>query len=100
MVRYLYSHDRLERVIVGDADVLIEHGRVRFDRLKREWITLSELEAAAHKQGFASLDEVERAILEPGGSICFLAKKPTPESQRHAELLGRLDAILAQLPRS
>ena len=79
VVRYLYSHDRLERVIVGDADVLIENARVRFDRLKREWITLSELEAAAHKQGFASLDEVERAILEPGGGICFLAKKPTPE---------------------
>src|SRR5206468_12048923 len=100
VVRYLYSHDRLERVIVGDADVLIEHGRVRFDRLKREWITLSELEAAAHKQGFAALDEVERAILEPGGGICFLAKKPTPESQRHAELRGRRDAILAPLTRS
>jgi uncharacterized membrane protein YcaP (DUF421 family) len=100
VVRYLYSHERLERVIVGDADVLIENGRVRTDRLKREWITLLELEAAAHKQGFASLDEVERAMLEPGGSICFLAKKPTPESQRHAELVGRLDAILAQLTRS
>jgi uncharacterized membrane protein YcaP (DUF421 family) len=100
VVRYLYAHERLERLIAGDADVLIENGRARFDRLKREWITLSELEAAAHKQGFASLDEVERAILEPGGSICFLAKKPTPESQRHAELLGRLDAILTQLTRS
>ena len=35
VVRYLYAHERLERLIAGDADVLIEKGRVRFDRLKR-----------------------------------------------------------------
>jgi uncharacterized membrane protein YcaP (DUF421 family) len=99
VVRYLYSHQRLEQVIAGDEDVLMENGRILFDRLKREWITTSELEAAAHKQGFASLDEVERAILEPGGSIFFLAKQPTPASQRHAELIDRLDAILRQLAR-
>ena len=58
---------------------------------------MSELESAAHKQGFASLEEIDRAILEPGGTICFFAKKPTPESARHQELLDRLDQISAQL---
>jgi uncharacterized membrane protein YcaP (DUF421 family) len=100
VVSSLYSHERLERLIVGDEQMLIENGRILSDRLKRELITTSELEAAAHKQGFASLDHVERAILEPGGGICFFAKKPTPESQRHAELIARLDAIQAQLARS
>ena len=33
-----------------------------------------ELEAAAHKQGFASLDEIDRAVLDPNGSIAFFAK--------------------------
>jgi uncharacterized membrane protein YcaP (DUF421 family) len=97
VVRYLYSHERLEELIVGDEDVLLEGGKVLTGRLKRELITLTELEAAAHKQGFASLDEVERAILEPGGGICFFAKRPTPETQRHAEIMSRLDAIQAQL---
>ena len=60
---------------------------------------MGELEAAAHRQGFASLDEVERAILEPGGGICFFARKPTPETQRHDEVVRRLDAILAKLGR-
>src|SRR5207237_8902869 len=63
VVRYLYSHDRLERVIVGDADVLIEGGKLFPERMKRELITLGELEAAAHKQGFESLEDVDRAIL-------------------------------------
>jgi uncharacterized membrane protein YcaP (DUF421 family) len=97
VVRYLYSHEQLERLIEGDADVLIENGRLLPDRLARELITVPELEAAAHRQGFASLDELDRATLEPGGSICFFAKKPTPEGERHAELLARLDAIQARL---
>jgi uncharacterized membrane protein YcaP (DUF421 family) len=100
VVRYLYSHDRLERLIEGDPDVLIEDGEIQPERLKRELITVASLEAAAHKQGISSLAEVERAILEPGGSICFFAKKPTPETERHAELLARLDAIEARLARS
>jgi uncharacterized membrane protein YcaP (DUF421 family) len=97
VVRYLYSHERIDRLVEGDADVLIEDGVIKNDRLKRELITRGEFESAAHKQGFASLDEVERAILEPGGSICFFAKKPTPEAERHDEVLARLDQLAAQL---
>jgi len=99
VVRTLYTHERLEELIVGNEDVVIEGGKILPDRLKRELITVGELEAAAHRQGFASLDEVERAILEPGGGICFFARKPTPETQRHDEVVRRLDAILAKLAR-
>jgi len=97
VVRTLYSHERLEELIVGNEDVVIEGGKILPDRLKRELITVGELEAAAHRPGYASLEEVERAILEPGGGICFFALKPTPESERHDEVIRRLDAILAKL---
>ena len=95
--RFLYGHQRLDRLIEGDADVLIEDGEIQMDRLRHELITRAELETAAHKQGFASLDEVERAVLEPGGTICFFARKPAPEAMRHAEVVERLDRILAEL---
>jgi uncharacterized membrane protein YcaP (DUF421 family) len=102
VVRYLYGHNRIDRLVEGDSDVLINAGVLSVERLKKELITMSELESAAHKQGFASLEEVDRAILEPGGTICFIGKKPTPEGERHSELLSRLDQIIAQLnaPRS
>jgi uncharacterized membrane protein YcaP (DUF421 family) len=77
--------------------VLIENGTVRHDRLRNELITIGELASAAHKQGFASLDDIDRAILDPGGTICFFPKKPTPESSRHAEIIQRLDQIAARL---
>jgi len=97
VVKYLYSHQRLERLVEGDAEVLMENGTIRAEALKNELITMGELEAAAHRQGFASLHEIDSATLEPGGTICFFAKKPTPESERHSELIARLDRIQAQL---
>ena len=97
VVRFLYSHERLDRLVEGDADVLMEDGKVRFDRLEKELITLPELASAAHKQGFASLDEVDRAVLEPGGTISFFGRKPSPEAARHEEIRTRLDQILADL---
>ena len=97
VVRYLYGHERLERLVEGDPDILIENGLVKTGRLRRELITPAELLAAANRQGFGSLDEIDRAILEPGGSIAFVAKKPTPDVERHGELLARLDRISDQL---
>jgi len=97
VVRFLYGHDKLEQLVEGAPDVLIENGVIQRDRLRKELITVQELEAAAHKQGLASLDEVERAVLEPGGSVCFFAKKPTPDASRHEELMHRLDQLSAQV---
>src|SRR4051812_40768551 len=62
VVRFLYRHERFDRLIEGNAATLIENGRVLKDRLDAELITLAELEAAAHRQGFDSLDEVDHAV--------------------------------------
>jgi uncharacterized membrane protein YcaP (DUF421 family) len=97
VVRYIYGHKKLEQIIEGSEDVLVENGHPQLDRLSEEVITLSELESAAHKQGFTSLDEVERAILEPGGTISFIGRKPAPEAERYQEIISRLDHILLEL---
>ena len=97
VARVLYSNRRLERIVEGDADVLVENGEVRHDRLKKELLTVAELESAAHRQGFASLDEVDRAVLEMGGAISFVRKEPDPEAVRHDELLERLKELSSQL---
>jgi uncharacterized membrane protein YcaP (DUF421 family) len=97
VVRFLFKHPQLDRLVEGDPDVLIEGGQIKHEVLKKELITLSELEAAAHKQGFGSLDEVERAVLEPGGSFAFIGKKPSPEAERHSAVLARLDQIAQDL---
>src|ERR1043165_1085605 len=46
VVRFLYSHEKLDRIIEGDPSALIENGRLRHDRLKNELITVAELQEA------------------------------------------------------
>jgi uncharacterized membrane protein YcaP (DUF421 family) len=93
VVRFLFDHRKLDQLVEGRADVLIEHGKVRAQHLKKELITMAQLEAAARKQGFASLSEVDQCILEPGGTLSFIGKKPGTEDVRHQELLGRLERL-------
>jgi uncharacterized membrane protein YcaP (DUF421 family) len=97
LVRFVSRHESLERFVEGDPDVLIEQGRLKHDCLKKEAITVAELLGAAHKQGFSGLDEIDRAVLEPSGSICFFGKKPNPDVARHDEIMRRLDQVTAQL---
>jgi len=97
MVRFLFSHERLDRIVEGNPDALIEGGVLKEDRLKRELLTKAELETAAHRQGFASLGEVEQAVIEPGGTLYFVGKKPPVGEIKQAELRRRLDRISQQL---
>jgi uncharacterized membrane protein YcaP (DUF421 family) len=99
VVRFLYGHRKLELIVEGDADILVEDGKVFEDRLKKELITKEELAAAARKQGFDSLADVRQCILEPGGTLSFVAKKPGTEDIRHQELLKKFDALTEELAR-
>src|SRR5262252_9388360 len=51
VVRFLFSHQKLDRLVEGDADVLICNGCVDEALMRKELITRAELETAAHKQG-------------------------------------------------
>src|SRR3982075_582912 len=97
VVRFLYRHEKLDRVVEGESCTLIENGQVLENKLTQEVLTRQELEAAAHKQGFGDLREVESAVLEPSGTISFIAKKPVPEETRHQEVLKRLDQLSREL---
>jgi uncharacterized membrane protein YcaP (DUF421 family) len=97
VVRFLFAHERVNRLVEGEPDVLIDQGRVQEDRLKKELLTKHELEIAAHRQGFGNLQEVAQASIEPGGGIFFVGRKPTPDDIQQSDLIKRLDAIAFQL---
>ena len=97
VVRFLYGHKRLDQLVEGRADVLIENGRISLDRLKKELISPNQLEAAARKQGFESLEEVQKCVLEPGGTLTFVGKKPASDDLRHQELVERLKNLMEEV---
>lgn len=97
VVRFLYRHEQIDRLIEGDATVLVQNGCAVVPALEKEQITLHELEAAAHKQGFESLSEVEKCILEPGGTLAMFGRKPSVDDLRQEAVIQRLDRIEALL---
>lgn len=96
-VRFVYKNEKVENLVEGNEDMLIDHGKVNKALLDRDAISVSELTIAAHRQGFETLEEVERAVLEPEGGISFIGKEPNLEATRHKELLARIDALSAQV---
>src|SRR5437667_12373330 len=97
VVRFLYKHRKLDQLVEGRADVLIEDGKVKTHNLKQELITMAQLEAAARKQGFESIHEVQQCILEPGGTITFIGKKPGTDESRHRQLMDRMEKMMAEI---
>jgi uncharacterized membrane protein YcaP (DUF421 family) len=92
-----FKSRRLERLVEGDSTTLIEDGIQQTENIARELVTPTELETAAHKEGFETIDQVDCAILDPGGTIAFFPKEPTRETSRYEDIMKRLDQISAQV---
>jgi uncharacterized membrane protein YcaP (DUF421 family) len=97
LVRFVHGHRSLEKLVEGQRDCLMKHGKILKDHLNRELMTRAELAAAAHRQGIGSLAEVDNAVLEPTGTITFVAKTPTSDEIRHHELLDAVELLRHEL---
>jgi uncharacterized membrane protein YcaP (DUF421 family) len=97
VVVLVFRNQQLGTLIEGGPDELISRGKLNESRLDSEKITREELEAAARKQGFTSLKDVDRAILYPGGTFCFIGRVPTTDSIHHHQLMAELHRIRQEL---
>ena len=69
-----YRVRRLRPVLEGEPVVLVVDGEVLERNLRRERMTVEELEAEARQQQIGSLREVRFAVLETNGKISFASK--------------------------
>src|SRR3954451_18199366 len=60
VVRYVYRHPGLDRLVEGQPLLLIDQGRLIPRNLARELITPDELLAVCHRQGVERLEDVEK----------------------------------------
>jgi uncharacterized membrane protein YcaP (DUF421 family) len=96
-IRYLFRHAKLSRLVQGDPVQLVDKGQVLTRPLRHELITLDELTSAAHRQGFGGLEDVDKAVLEPSGTLSFFGKQAHPDVARQHQLLMRFDCIEREL---
>jgi uncharacterized membrane protein YcaP (DUF421 family) len=102
VVRFLFRHRRLDQIFEGKPTVLIEHGQLKKDALASELLTRSELLTVLHRQGFDRMEEVERCVLEPGGTFYIQRKVPSTDKLEHDEVMRaitdlnlKLDALIS-----
>ncbi len=66
----------MRKILEAAPLVVVEHGKPVEHNLRAERLTVEELAEAARMQQVASLDDVEWAIVEGGGQISFIPKRP------------------------
>jgi len=80
-----------DRIIQGDAVLLIKDGKVNGEVLRRYRITDEDLRMSLHQQGLLHTSDVARAFVEADGEITIIKRKDHEESNErlHARSLSR-----------
>src|ERR1035437_6280803 len=96
VVRFLFRHRRLDEILEGATTVMIEHGCVKNAALAKELLTTAELMTVLHRQGFETVEEVERCILQPGGTFDIKGINPPLEKLAHDEIMRAIQDLGAK----
>ncbi len=91
----------VSRIFQGKPTTIIDGGHLELRRLRRAGLGRAELEQAVRLQNGDSLDQVETALLEPGGRL-LLSLKPAEQGMTKGDLavlLRRLDELEERLQR-
>ena len=78
--RLSFRFRRFERLVQGEAVVLVRNGRADPRVMRRFLITDDDLAARLHENGLTSVEDIDRAFVESDGKITMIRK---PEN-RHA----------------
>ena len=99
VVRFLFQHRRLDEIFEGKPTVLIDKGQIVEKALASELLSTAEMLTVLHRQSFSGLEEVDRCVLEPGGTFSITRKLPPVEETQFKEMVRRLDELDGKLDR-
>jgi len=72
---------RLGRVIYGGPILLVKDGKPQWHNMRRQLITLDELESQMRLEGIEDVKEVRHAFVEPDGHISITSKEEKTKSR-------------------
>lgn len=82
---WMYRSKRFSRFMEGNPVILIRHGRINKKEMRKNRITVEDMEQSAREKGIGDISMVGLAILEVDGKISFLEneniKTDTPLSE-------------------
>src|SRR5580765_1173317 len=97
LTRVLFHLPRLNNALEGDPTVLIHHGEINHDALKKEALTEIELKTVLHKQGLRDFSQVERCVLEPTGNFYVEQIDPFGDRRQRIEILRDIQSLTTEV---
>ncbi len=70
-----FRHKRVERLVEHAPTILARHGRILWENLRRERLSLPEFRAALRGEGVVSLRGVRYVILEEDGRLSVIVRR-------------------------
>jgi uncharacterized membrane protein YcaP (DUF421 family) len=92
VVRAAGRNDRTNALFEGTPTVLVSDGAYDVRALQHEGLRRADVELALRKQGANDVSEVQRAVLEPGGSIVVQMRTEAETATRQD-----VDTLLASI---
>ena len=88
----------MRRFISGVPIVLIEHGKISKERLKKVKLDVNDLLQDAREDGIFDISTVDYAIMEASGKVTFLLKtKETPTTLNDLKIKAKEKGLCANL---
>jgi uncharacterized membrane protein YcaP (DUF421 family) len=97
VIRTIFNHPKVARMLGGNSTVLIRDGRPDPKAMKHESLTQEELVEVIHRQGFEGLSQIRRCEIEPNGSFYIEPMDPSPIERQHSELMAKIDALTREV---
>jgi uncharacterized membrane protein YcaP (DUF421 family) len=97
LTRILFRAPKLNTLFELPETVLIRHGVVDWEAMKKEALTELELRSVLHKQGFDDFNQVEKCVLEPNGNFYLEGIKAMSDDAQRAELKQAIEALTREV---
>jgi uncharacterized membrane protein YcaP (DUF421 family) len=82
LTQLVWKNRKARKVIEGSPTILIRHGKLLEENLKKEKVTEDSLTQALREHGIAAITDVNIAVLEIDGSISVLKNDEVPMADR------------------
>lgn len=70
----LALYGRVNKLLLGEPAVVVKHGHLVVENLKRNNLSVAQLLAILRSSGYPYLDDIEYAVLEPIGQVSILPR--------------------------
>ncbi|MTI71462.1 MAG: DUF421 domain-containing protein [Firmicutes bacterium] len=85
---------KLNKLIIGEPTILIQHGKIIKSNLKSSRYSLGELISSIRTSGYHDIKNIEYAILEPNGELSILPKADIiPIKPKHLNIKAEREGL-------